>query len=100
MKTHSTFTRRGFIRTAAASSLALSWLSSNRTASSFGSEASKPALLGGTPVHTGGWAKWPEWSSAWEEPVLKVFRSCHWFRGSAKHVEDFEEGYAKLLGAK
>lgn len=32
--------------------------------------------------------------------MLKVFRSCHWFRGSAKHVEDFEEGYAKLLGAK
>jgi dTDP-4-amino-4,6-dideoxygalactose transaminase len=32
--------------------------------------------------------------------VLKVFRSCRWFRGSDKRVSEFEKGYAELLGAK
>jgi dTDP-4-amino-4,6-dideoxygalactose transaminase len=99
MKNNFPLTRRGFIRTAAASSLALGWFGSSR-ARAGAAEASKPALLGGTPVHTGGWAKWPEWREAWEPEVLKVFRSGHWFRGSAKHVEEFEQGYAQLLGAK
>jgi dTDP-4-amino-4,6-dideoxygalactose transaminase len=66
----------------------------------YAAEASKPALLGGTPVHKGGWAPWPEWLEAWEPEVLKVFRSRHWYRGSDKHVEEFEKGYAQLLGAK
>jgi dTDP-4-amino-4,6-dideoxygalactose transaminase len=95
-----TQTRRGFIRTAAAGSLALSWLGYGRAPAGFAAEASKPALLGGTPVHKGGWLKWPEWREAWEPQVLEVFRSGRWFRGSGKHVEEFEQGYAGLLGAK
>src|SRR5688572_24779896 len=30
-----------------------------------GSIADKPALLGGTPVHTGRWPQWPEWRQTW-----------------------------------
>ena len=100
MQKHHTFTRRVFIRTAAASSVALGWLSARRAPQAFAAETAKPALLGGTPVHSGGWAKWPEWREAWEARVLSVFRSGKWFRGSAGHVEDFERGYAELLGAK
>jgi dTDP-4-amino-4,6-dideoxygalactose transaminase len=66
----------------------------------FAAEAAKPALLGGTPVHKGGWARWPQWREAWEPEVLKVFRSGHWFRSSGEHVAEFERGYAQLLGAK
>jgi perosamine synthetase len=51
-------------------------------------------------VHTGGWTKWPQWREDWEAQVLKVFRSGRWFRGSDKHVEEFEQGYAQLLGAR
>ena len=29
-----------------------------------------------------------------------MFRSCRWFRGSAGDVAEFEEAYARLLGAK
>jgi perosamine synthetase len=94
------FTRRGFIQTAAAGSLALTWLSARRAPSAFAAEADKPALLGGTPVHKGGWAKWPQWREAWEPEVLKVFRSGRWFRGSDERVAEFEKGYAELLGAK
>ncbi len=63
-------------------------------------QADKPALLGGTPVHTGGWTRWPQWRGAWEEDLLEVYRSGKWFRGSDSHVEDFETAYAQLLGAK
>jgi dTDP-4-amino-4,6-dideoxygalactose transaminase len=94
------FSRRGFLQTATTTSIALSWVGPGRVRLARGAEIGKPAALGGTPVHTGGWTKWPQWNEAWETPVLKVFRSGRWFRGSDKHVEEFETGYAKLLGAK
>jgi dTDP-4-amino-4,6-dideoxygalactose transaminase len=83
--------RRNFLKTTAAASVVFPTLS-------FAAD-DKPALLGGKPVHTGGWQRWPQWREAWEGDLLKVFRSGKWFRGSDKHVEDFEIAYAKLLGA-
>ncbi len=94
------FTRRGFIRTAAVGSVALGWLGGRGTPRVHAAESAKPALLGGTPVHKGGWTRWPQWREAWEPEVLKVFRSGRWYRASAEHVADFEKGYANLLGAK
>ncbi|HEY5912240.1 MAG TPA: DegT/DnrJ/EryC1/StrS family aminotransferase [Verrucomicrobiae bacterium] len=94
------FTRRGFIRTAAVGSVALGWLGGRRAPTVYAAEAGKPALIGGTPVHKGGWARWPQWREAWEPEVLKVFRSGRWYRASAEHVSDFEKGYGQLLGAK
>ena len=65
------------------------------------SAADKPALLGGTPVHKGGWPRWPEWREAWEPSLLQVLRSGQWYRGSdGEQVQRFEAAYAKLLGAK
>ena len=98
MKTH--LTRRGFIRTAAAGSAALSWLSGRAAPSVFAAETAKPALLGGAPVHTGGWPGWPTWRESWEPEVLNVLRSRKWFRGSGEQVAEFEAAYAQLLGAK
>lgn len=100
MKDNQTLTRRSFIRTTAAGSVALSWLGAGQAPRAFAAEAAKPALLGGTPVHQGGWVGWPQWREAWEPEMLKVWRSGRWFRGSAEHVAEFERGYAKLLGAK
>jgi dTDP-4-amino-4,6-dideoxygalactose transaminase len=95
------FTRRGFIRTATAGSLSLSWTSARRGAPTVvAADAGKPALLGGTPVHAGGWAKWPQWREAWEPKVLEVLRSGRWYRASDGHVAEFETAYAQLLGAK
>jgi dTDP-4-amino-4,6-dideoxygalactose transaminase len=93
-------TRRGFIRTAAAGSAALSWFGAGQAPRVFAAEAAKPALLGGTPVHKGGWTGWPQWREAWEAPMLNVLRSRRWYRGSAGQVAEFEQAYAKLLGAK
>jgi dTDP-4-amino-4,6-dideoxygalactose transaminase len=65
------------------------------------SAVDRPALLGGTPVHTGDWPKWPEWRQTWEPEILRVLRSGHWYRGSeGDQVQRFEAAYAQLLGAK
>jgi perosamine synthetase len=93
-------TRRGFIRHAAAGSAALTWLNSRQAPQAFAAEAGKPALLGGTPVHRGGWAAWPKWLESWEPAIVKVLRSGKWYRGDGGHVAEFETAYAKLLDAK
>lgn len=93
-------TRRGFIRNAAVGSAALTWLSGGRAPQAFAAESAKPALLGGSPVHQGGWPGWPTWLESWEPSVLKVLRSGQWYRGDGGHVAEFEAAYAKLLGAK
>jgi len=98
MNTH--LTRRGFIRTAAAGSAALTGLSAGRAPMVFAAEAAKPALLGGAPLHKGGWPGWPTWREAWEPAVVKVLRSGRWWRGAGEHVKEFELAYAQLLGAK
>jgi dTDP-4-amino-4,6-dideoxygalactose transaminase len=65
------------------------------------SAADKPALLGGTPVHKGGWPGWPQWHQSWEPEIVNVLRSGHWCSaGGSGKVGDFEKAYAKLLGAK
>jgi dTDP-4-amino-4,6-dideoxygalactose transaminase len=93
-------TRRGFLRTSAAGPLALSCPSVRRSPSAFAAEADTPALLGGAPVHTGGWAKWPQWRASWEPRVLDVLRSGRWYRASGQQVTEFEAAYAQLLGAR
>ncbi|MCX7826613.1 MAG: DegT/DnrJ/EryC1/StrS family aminotransferase, partial [Verrucomicrobiae bacterium] len=94
-------TRRGFIRNAAAGSAVLTWLSAQRGPNVFAADADKPALLGGKPVHTGGWPKWPEWRESWEPRIIKVLRSGRWCRaGAGGEVPEFEAAWAKLLGAK
>jgi len=92
-------TRRAFVRTTAAGSAALAWLGAGRAPTVFAAEADKPALLGGTPVHQGGWPRWPEWRESWESKILKILRSGRWSGGGAQ-VAEFETAYAKLLGAK
>src|SRR6185436_7010032 len=92
-------TRRGFIRNAAVGSAALTWIGTRNARSVLASEAAKPALLGGAPVHSGGWSEWPAWRESWEPAVLEVLRSGKWYRGDGGHVAEFETGYAKLLGA-
>jgi perosamine synthetase len=94
-------TRRRFVRTAAAGSAALTFLSARGAPTVLAAEADKPALLGGTPVHSGGWPKWPQWNESWEPEIVEVLRSGRWCssRGGGPAGE-FEEAYAALLGAK
>ena len=90
-------TRREFLGLAAAALASANVLPTRAFAQS---AVDKPALLGGTPVHTGGWPQWPEWRQAWEPSILQVLRSGRWYRGTGEQVQQFETAYAKLLGAK
>lgn len=67
---------------------------------SVGKNAGKLAMLGGTPVRAKPWPTWPVWDPSAEESVLSILRSGNWFRGQGRTVTQFEEAYAKLLGAK
>ncbi len=94
-------TRREFVRTAAAGSAALAWLGADGAPTALAAGADKPALLGGTPVHKGGWPSWPQWSESWEPEIVEVLRSGRWCNGGGSgKVGEFEQAYAKLHGAK
>src|SRR5512139_165079 len=93
-------TRREFIRTGAAGAVAFSLPSAHRGSAMSAAQSDKPAILGGTPVHQGGWLPWPQWREAWEPKMLEVYRSGKWFRLSGSWVTDFETAWARLLGAR
>jgi len=94
-------TRREFVRTTAAGSAALACLGAGASPMVFAAAADKPAALGGTPLHKGGWPKWPQWNESWEPQIVEVLRSGRWSTGGGSgHVGDFEKAYAELLGAK
>jgi len=64
------------------------------------SQASTPAILGGTPaIATHGWPGWPVWNPETDEKrLLEVMRSGIWSR--AKVVPEFEKRWAELIGSK
>jgi dTDP-4-amino-4,6-dideoxygalactose transaminase len=94
------FTRRQFLATASAGTLAAVTSRSIPAYANVNRTAGKCAILGGTPVRAKPFQSWPIWDKGAEESVLGVLRSGHWFRGSGNTVSQFEAKYAALLGAK
>ena len=62
--------------------------------------AAKPAILGGAPVHQGGWQTWPVWKPEWEAEMLKVCRSGKWNQAAGGAVAEFQQRWSELLGAR
>src|SRR5262249_4410341 len=60
--------------------------------------AAGPALLGGAPVRTAPFPRWPMFGDADEKPLLPVLRSGVWSR--AKVVTEAERKFARLMGAE
>lgn len=93
------FTRRRFItRTAAGTAGAV--LAGQIPLLGRSSHADELAVLGGDPVRSKGWLKWPVWNNNAEEPMLKVLRSGNWWSGSGTRCSEFETKYAELIGAR
>ncbi len=89
-------TRRGFLASTGAAVAACG-------ASGYGAageKAAKLAILGGAPVHRGGWQSWPVWDPNDEKELIEVVRSGTWCRLGGKTVSTFEQKYAELLGVK
>lgn len=62
-------------------------------------DADKPAILGGKPLSTRDWQKWPIWNPETDEKrVLEVLRSGVWSRAGV--VTEFESKWAETMGAK
>lgn len=101
----SVFSRREFIRKNSLTGLGavVAMNSVPSVFSNFTKDASVPAILGGSPVRTKSWPKWPVWDTATDEKhVIEVLRKGVWCRVGVKQsvVSEFEEKWAKALGAK
>ena len=93
------WTRRQFVRGTTAGLAGASLFGGVPLPSRGKSDPSKPAILGGDPVRTKPWPKWPEWIPKTDEPrVLEVLRSGVWSRKDV--VAEFERKWAQTLGAK
>ncbi|MFN0052689.1 MAG: DegT/DnrJ/EryC1/StrS family aminotransferase [Planctomycetales bacterium] len=91
--------RREFLQATAATAAVAGGVLSARPVLAAGG---KPALLGGTPVHSGKWPGWPISDEQDEAALLQVLRSGNWFRYSAGdkgQVAAFERLWAKEVGA-
>jgi dTDP-4-amino-4,6-dideoxygalactose transaminase len=94
------FSRRNFLQAASAGTAGLSCLGTFGAPMVFSAPNSQPAIMGGDPIHTGGWPNWPEWRREWEPQILEILRSGNWYRGTQGKVQEFESAYADLLGAE
>jgi len=62
-------------------------------------DTNTPAILGGNPVRTEVWPKWPRWDPETDEKgIIEVLRSGIWSRN--KVVTEFEEKWAETIGSK
>jgi dTDP-4-amino-4,6-dideoxygalactose transaminase len=62
--------------------------------------AESPAVLGGKPVRTAPFPRWPVMDETDERSWMEALKSGRWFRGSGDRVNHFEEAYAQLTGSK
>ena len=60
----------------------------------------KLAVHGGTPVRKGSFPSWPVVEANDEKAWMEVLHSKRWFRMGGTRVRQFEETWAKQLGAK
>ncbi len=62
--------------------------------------AGKPALLGGKPIRGQAFPSWPVIREHDEASWMEVLRAKHWYRRGGHHVADFENTWARTLGAR
>ena len=60
----------------------------------------KPAILGGDKAHPEPFPAWPVFDQTEERALLESLRSGKWYRGGGQMVNQFEQAYAQLTGAR
>jgi hypothetical protein len=90
-------TRRGFLGAAVAGATGLgsSSFSPGRVAKG-GGAASKPALLGGTPVRDDPFPAWPVVQRNDEDGWAEVLREGHWCCLDGNHANTFEDMWTRM----
>ncbi len=97
----SDYTRRKFIKQNSLLGMgaAMSISASPAIFTNITKDTDTPAILGGKPVRTESWPKWPRWNPETDEQgVIEVLRSGIWSRN--KVVTEFENKWAEAVGAK
>jgi perosamine synthetase len=97
--------RRRFVASAAAAGLGLTMPGTSAAqqpppSAAAAQAAEKPALLGGSRTRNKPIAPWPVMDTREEQALLATLRSGKWFCGDGKNVDNFEQAYARLTGAK
>ncbi|MGI8785078.1 MAG: DegT/DnrJ/EryC1/StrS family aminotransferase [Acidobacteriota bacterium] len=65
-----------------------------------GASADKLAALGGSPVRSSPFPSWPVVGADGESAWMDVLRSHRWSRGNGNRAKQFEQVWAKTLGAR
>lgn len=90
-------TRREFLKQNSIAGAGI--IATGMSPSVFTADTNKPAILGGRPIVTTEWIKWPMWIPETDEKlVLDVLRSGIWSR--EKTVTEFEKQWANAVGMK
>ncbi|MDO8543605.1 MAG: DegT/DnrJ/EryC1/StrS family aminotransferase [Opitutaceae bacterium] len=90
----STINRRGFLAATAVAGVGAV------LPRALGASGAKPAILGGKPVRTERWPKWPVYSETEDKLLLDVAHSGRWNRYGGKQVKAFETAFAARAGAR
>lgn len=101
--TQSDLTRRQFIATASAGSLAAVTSGTIPAYGNLTNKAGKLAILGGDPVRKNKpWPEWPYWDDEVIDSLTKTAKSRIWCRiqSPSGAVPTFEKEYARLTGAR
>jgi len=94
-------TRRHFLGAALSGAAGLKLQARPRSSPAVGSEpAGKPALLGGDPVRREPFPSWPKVHENDEQAWTNVLKKGLWCRMDGSYAKEFEESWAKALGAK
>ncbi len=93
------YSRRDFIRYQSVAGLGVVFSPGLAGAASGSAKIAPGAAIGGKPVFSGQWPKWPLWIPEEDEQgVLEVLRSGIWSR--REKVTEFEKKWAKINGSK
>lgn len=92
--------RRKFIATSSAGAIGAMGITGNLAFGNSFIPSGKLALLGGKPVRSTDWMRWPIWDRDAEDPIVSVLRSGNWYRNKGTKVTEFENQYAELIGSK
>ncbi|MGE0760960.1 MAG: DegT/DnrJ/EryC1/StrS family aminotransferase [Pirellulaceae bacterium] len=94
--------RRGFLQQSSIGAAGLTMAAGVLGSSSVhaAAAASKPALLGGTPVRTKGFPGWPVVQQNDRDSWRKVLDEGRWCRLEGQHANQFEKAYAALTGTR
>src|SRR5438876_5301126 len=90
--------RRRFLATSTAATTLAVWAPAKSARLIRTTNTATPALLGGTPVRTKPFPRWPVWTDADERAILPVLRSGVWSRANV--VAEAEKQVARLMGAE